>query len=65
MAKQLWRLSILYWTKAPDRRGTWGLLLISILMMLLSVGAMIRMNQWYLDWTNAHMLVDYPCGCSS
>ncbi len=59
MFKQIWRLATPYWFKAPDRGGSWVLLILSTLMMLLSVLAIIRMNEWYLDWTNAYTLVDY------
>ncbi|NLP36568.1 MAG: ABC transporter ATP-binding protein/permease [Firmicutes bacterium] len=60
MLKQIWRLAVPYWLKSEERVGSWLLLLASLSIMILTVAASVRMNTWYLDWTNAYVDVNYP-----
>ena len=58
--KQLWRLAAPYWLESEERLGSWLLLIADVLLMVVSVIALIRINAWYSDWTNAYVNVDRP-----
>ena len=60
MFKQIWRLAVPYWLKSEERVGSWLLMLASVSIMILTVAASVRMNRWYLDWTNAYVEMNYP-----
>ncbi len=57
--KQIWKLAIPYWTKAPDRWQSYLLLVASLGLIALLVVTMIRFNKWYADWTNAYVGSNY------
>jgi putative ATP-binding cassette transporter len=53
--RQLWRLAVPYWTKAPDRWQCYLLLVASLGLIALLVVTQVRYNQWFADWTNAYV----------
>jgi putative ATP-binding cassette transporter len=57
--KQMWKLAVPYWTKAPDRWQAYLLLVASGALIALLVVTMLRYNTWYADWTNAYVGSNY------
>jgi putative ATP-binding cassette transporter len=53
--KQIWKLAIPYWTKAPDRWQSYLLLVASLGLIALLIVTQVRFNRWYADWTNAYV----------
>jgi putative ATP-binding cassette transporter len=58
--KQIWNLAYPYWTRSPDRWQAYLLLVASAGLIALLVVTQVRYNQWFADWTNAYVNVDYP-----
>lgn len=57
--KQMWKLAVPYWAKAPDRWQAYLLLVASGALIALLVVTMLRYNTWYADWTNAYVGSNY------
>lgn len=57
--RQIWRLAVPYWTKAPDRWQAYLLLVASLGLIALLVIVNVRFNSWYSDWTNAYVGSNY------
>ncbi len=57
--KQIWKLAIPYWTKAPDRWQAYLLLVAIGGLIALLILVSVRMNYWWSDWTNAFVQSNY------